>query len=219
MADKLYVVNQALAWLGEEAEDNLDPTKTRNATRKVLRHAEQARDAVLERHPWLCALTYAQIAPSANLPAIWKYAYTFEMPDDFIRLFSVPDGAFSDTPGLTYFQPSISFATTAPWTLGSADKAGVAVKVVFSRSAGPLMLEYVRRLEWNALPPSLIDGISLELAARACQPVNGSVERAEALAKAAGAKLMIAQGIDGMQEGDQAPGLFDTFAAIRQTCL
>jgi hypothetical protein len=65
------------------------------------------------------------------------------------------------------------------------------------------------------MPASMIEGVALSLAARACRPLNGSADEAARLAKEAAQALMIAQGIDGVQEGAQTPEVMDTFTLLR----
>jgi hypothetical protein len=197
MADQLYVLNQALAHLGEPSQDNLAPGTLREASRKVLYHLPQALDAVLERDGWLLARSYVTLTAAARA-GNFKYGYSYDLPADFVRVWTNASG------------------WGGPWELGSfTDEVGATRKVIWARTAGPINLCYIRRLPFEALSAGMVDAVSLDAAARACQPVNGSVERAQQLRSKAEQAIMLAMGADGVQDGDQDVPISDPLADLR----
>jgi hypothetical protein len=204
MADDVYVVNQALGHLGEPETDDLNPDTMRVSAKKVVRHLEQARDAVLERHGWLCTLNYAEL-PLSGLAGNWKYSSVFQCPGDFLRVWTVttPWGPWEGR-----------------WEVGSVDVPGeppAPVKVIYGGGLGPMRISYGRRAPWEALTPSLVDAIGFELAARAARPITGSVEIADELRKLSESKIALALSIEGSQEGGQEPEIYDVFDALRRS--
>lgn len=196
MADDLAAVNQALAHLGEPSIDSLLPASLNPAARKVMPFQAQALDALLERHGWLCALEYATLHPAPS-GGNFKYAYRFNLAGNFLRLWGEPSWA-------------------GAWEVGSAtDGDGATVRVLRAQTPGPLNVSYVRRITVAALTPTLFDAYALDLAARSCRQITGSVEVARVLRQQADQAVMVAMGIEGMQEGGQAPAFYSPLADIR----
>lgn len=198
MADRLYVVNQALGHLGEPTADTLDPSALREGTRKLLVHIDAARDAVLQRHGWLDALEYLTAERSEGVPGNWKYAYHFLLPPDALRVWTV-DGC-------------------AKWESGTlTDENQASRRLIRADSEGPLYVAYVRRAAWEALRMSILDAIGLEAAARACKSVTGDEGEARRLKGLAEQAVALAMGQEGGEEGGQDEEIYDHMAALRRS--
>jgi hypothetical protein len=181
--DRTYVGNQALAALGEPKVDSFEaaPDALTSAAKKVARHLDAARDAVLERFGWATCTAWASIEASASA-GNFKFAYVFDMPGDFVK-------------GL-----SIEGTTHALFGTLVDDTTGAVRDVVWTNDAGPIDVTYVRRLPWAGLKQYLADTIGLETALRACFDVTGSMERQKGLTDAERAMEIRAMGMDGGTE-------------------
>lgn len=203
MSTEADILNDALAHLGEEATNSLDPANASAAVRKVLRFMQRARDAVLERHGWTDALEYVTL-PRADEPGDWKYLYRFGLPGDALRVWTVFISG-------TDIEPKWLQGTRVKLANGAPSEG----RVIRCDSEGPLDVAYVRRIGWSVIPTYLVNPIALQLAALACQPINGSVERAKELQALADVAIASAKGIDGTLQGGEDPLLPSHLAAIR----
>lgn len=167
MADELSIMNAALAHLGEERQ--LDDPAAAPAPReqRVLQALlPMVRDAMLRKHPWLCAearLTVTRQPLDAD--ADWAFANLFLLPVDMLRLWHVE--------------------SDYPWQVGShaiRNEDGAVTSrrtALFSGAAGPLSLRIVERVAYEHLDACLADAMAYELAARAAGPLQAD----KALAK------------------------------------
>jgi hypothetical protein len=198
MPTRLSILNTALGHLKEPVAPDLVSLRT-NAE-KVYAQLDVCRQAILERHGWLCALEYETLQQAADI-SNWKYDAGFWLPADALRVWVVGE----ENPPYPVIK----------WEAGTKTVAGVTRKVIWADGVTELDVAYVRDAPAEALTANLADAIAYELAARTCGGVNGSEALAAKLAKEAPLYLAYAVGVDGTQEGGQDAMLADVPALVR----
>lgn len=197
---QVAAVNTALELLGQEPVTDLSDAslEASNAAVKVLRVIETARDTVLRRHGWVCALSYVTLAPAVIVePPNWRYPTAFLLPGDGLRVWEIEGQVFD---------PCLPGGWGVRWQVNTVETADTARTVI--RAAGELTglnVAYVRRANWAALDPHVRDAVAHEAAARAGYTVTGDRNVAGGIAKQAEARFQIAVSVDGTQEGGQPP--------------
>lgn len=195
MPSKLQILNLALAALNEEPTPAEDGAAATNAAIKLGRFLDLARDEVLQRHGWIAALEYRELA-AADEVGDWKYPYRFYLPGDCLRVWRIGNEGVA-------------------WEAGQRLLDGEERQIVRSDAAGPLRVAYVRSIGWSGLPPHLVRPIALLAAARGGETINGSAEKAERLEQRAELAIARAMGLDGTQQGGRDAPLPSRPAAIR----
>ena len=113
-ATAVNLVNTALGLLGQEPVVDLSDASLAqsNAAVKLLRVLELARDAVLGRHGWTCALAYVTLQPAIipNDPADWRYPTRYLVPADCIRIWEI--GGIEWSGSFACWQPRWQVGTT-----------------------------------------------------------------------------------------------------------
>jgi hypothetical protein len=200
--DRTYVGNQALAALGEPKVDSFEaaPDALSAAAKKVNRHLDAARDAVLERYGWATCTAWATIEAS-TAAGNWKFAKVFFMPGDFVKGLSIEGNCH---------------AIFGEWV---DPDTGNPRDAVFTNDIGPLNVTYVRRLPWAGFKQYLADAIGLEAAVRACFDVTGSMERQKGLADSERAAEIRAMGMDGGTEINPDEDLPQVTHILRRSAL
>lgn len=89
MANKVEIVNFALARLGARRILDLDDTGSENA-RLAKIHYEQTVKSVLRSHPWSCCIKRDTLTRLTDAPA-FGYTYQYQLPNDFLRAVYVND--------------------------------------------------------------------------------------------------------------------------------
>ncbi|HUO22697.1 MAG TPA: hypothetical protein VMU59_09305 [Caulobacteraceae bacterium] len=200
---QVKIVNTALFQLGQEPVADLSEASRQGSVAlvKIMRVMEQARETVLERHGWLCALEYVTLTPAevAGAAPNFRYPTTFLLPGDALQVWEI-EGCRREDWG-------------PRWQVGSVEAAGGAsrkiIRAASSEWLGPcqtvdrLNVAYVRLANWASLTRQLADAVAFEMAARAAFSVTGDKGLMSALAKAAEDKIIKAIGADGTQEGGQ----------------
>lgn len=222
---KTQIVNDALSWLGNEPVVDLSDASLASsiATVKLMRVIERAREVVLGRHGWTCALEYATLAPAtiANYVPPPAYPSLFLLPADAIRVWSI-EGDATTSALWQGWEPRWQVGTTevdgstrlilrgaAPVSWDGLDGAGLGFPfggLASSASVGGLSsiaIAYVRRADWASLDANLADAVSLTLAARGCPSISGDTSKTNALLKQAEAAVQLAIGSEANQEGGQ----------------
>ena len=160
MASELGLMNAALAHLGEErvlSDLNADPPPRELAV--ATAHLPELRDAMLRKHPWLCAearLTVTRVPLTGRVD--WKFANVFLLPPDTLRLW---DGG-----------------TDLPWQFGTyVERFGDGAvksrrKALYSDDEGPLNVTIIERVDYEHLDAMLADAIGLKLASRMAGPLQ-----------------------------------------------
>jgi hypothetical protein len=152
---RTQIVNDALFWLGNEPVPDLSDASLAAsvAAVKLLRVIERARDVVLVRHGWTCALEYASLSPAAianyNPPA--SYPTVFLLPADALRVWSV-EGAATTSEIWQGWEPR--------WQVGTTEADG-ATRLIL-RGSAPVFwngldgagLVYQFGLGWSSAPSS-----------------------------------------------------------------
>lgn len=207
---QVQVMNVALgALLCEPVPDLGDASVAKSGgLYKLLPLADLARQAVLCRQGWLCALEYVRLAPQPTPPcpddqdpSCWPPPHPFpaiyQLPGDCLRVWSVN--------GLClWLSDTVSWADR--WQVLTQDTDLGSTHIIRARwGCGNLPVSYVRDCAWGALTPSLIDAVGYDLAARGCMNITGKGRLAVSLKQQAEEKFQIALGIDGTQEGGQEP--------------
>lgn len=160
MADELSLYNAALAHLGEERQlDDLEADPGSREQRVFRGLLPTLRDAMLRKHPWLCAesrLTVTRQPLTAR--SDWKFANVFLLPPDTLRVWQVD----TDLP----FQ-------RGPYVDRNPDGSVLARrKALFCDAGGPLDLTVIERVAYEHLDEALFDAMGYELAARAAGPLQ-----------------------------------------------
>lgn len=213
---EVKIVNTALGLLGQEPVADLsEPALAASmAATKLMRHIDVARDTVLRRHGWTCALEYATLSPAILDGYVnWRYPTVYLLPANALRTWEIGGITFSGAAG------SLESDCWAPrWQCGTFETDDGARQIIRAQNADEtLNIVYIRRCNWAALDSHLADGVAFDLAARGCYDVTGDVARTSQLKKDAEAKVMLAISVGDTQEGGQPPLMGSTPAAIRNS--
>lgn len=84
------ICSNALLMLGDNPISSMStgPDAESDRARLAANIWPTARDAVLRRHPWNCAIKRVILSPDAQAPA-FDYAYQFTLPADWLRTLTV----------------------------------------------------------------------------------------------------------------------------------
>lgn len=191
------LVNAAFAWLGEDPVAGLELTPAPSRVVKILPHVQAAIDAVLVKYGWLCALEYGTLEPSGLIPANWRFGYAYTMPEGGLRFWTVE--------------------RVTGWERGVWENptTGASTPILRAVEGGSLKVAWVKRRKADALSAPVHDAAALELAARACRSIGGSVERALELRKLADDAALSAMGTDGQDARADDVMLVDRLAELR----
>jgi hypothetical protein len=85
-ATPVSICSNALLMLGDAPISSLDDNSDR--ARLASNIWPTARDYVLRRHPWNCAIKRESLNPDAQAPA-FDFAYQYTLPGDLLRVLSV----------------------------------------------------------------------------------------------------------------------------------
>jgi hypothetical protein len=80
------ICSNALLLLGDNPISSFDDSSDR--ARMASNLFEPARDYVLRRHPWNCAIKRVTLSPDATAPA-FDWGYQFTLPADFLKVLSI----------------------------------------------------------------------------------------------------------------------------------
>lgn len=191
------IVNGALVQLGEDTVASIEADPAPSRIVKILPHLKPAIRSVLKRYGFLCALEYATLWPSGDVPANWRFPVSYLMPEGGLRLWTVER--------LTGWERGV-------W-VRPADGAGLAI--IRAKQGGPLDVAYVVERDADFLDANVEDAVVFELAARACRPMNGSVERALELRRIADNAILTAIAADGQDAKADDEMISDRLAALR----
>jgi hypothetical protein len=209
-AAQVQIINTALGVLGQEPVAALDEAslKASLSATKLMRHIEAARDAVLARHGWTCALEYVALSPAAIGGYVnWRYPTVYYLPGAALRVWEI-EGVSVVAGGADCWGPR--------WQRGTVEDGAGARQVIRAQSGdGDLNVAYVRRANWTALDTHVADAVAYETAARGAYSVTADQGKAMKAGQAAEARILLAISVDGTQEGGQ-PSLAPSIpAAIR----
>lgn len=194
------IVTGALVQLGEDPVTSIDLDPPPSRLTKILPHLQDAIDAVLVKYGWLCALEYATLTPSLLVPSNWRFGYHYVLPEGALRFWEV--------------------SRLTGWERGVWEKTtGQTQPILRAVEGGEINVSYVKRRAADALDANVRDAVVFELAARACRPMNGSVERALELRRLADQAIIAAQGTDGQDAKADAAMFEDRMANLRASAL
>ena len=217
MADaKTRAMNIALAQLGKLPVSDLSEQSLRasSAAMKLNAFIDDARDWVLERQGWLCAMSYAVLDPASDAQIAadgnWRFPVYYVLPGDCLRVWEVR------TP--TLIQPWwgdidwIAFSELGPpvmegeaWQVTTIDaEDGSTQKILRTDLQCGLAVSYTRRCNWSAFPFILLQAIGFELAALGCYTVTADQQRQSKLEQLAEARVLMALSIEATQEAGMA---------------
>ncbi|PZQ63355.1 MAG: hypothetical protein DI570_09185 [Phenylobacterium zucineum] len=189
---KQQVVNAAMAHLGEPGFSDITQDPPSAALAKVLGQLDGKAGAefyALSRHPWLCAMSYATLPPTNDVPANWKWSRHFLLPDTAVKLWAI-DGLAQDT----------------PYELGTASVGGQERQVIRC-NLDALNVAYIERKPFEAYSADLCNYIAYLLASRTAGPLKSDQEGAVRLKREAEAALAEAKTGEAGQHHD-AEALF-----------
>lgn len=195
---KQQLINTALAHLGEPGFDDIDADPQPEKLFKTLAQLDGAagvKAKALERHPWFCALAYAELEP-AERAGNWRWPYVFDLPADFAKLWMVQ-------------------GTALPYERGVDIVSGATKAVIRAQTAGPLQVAYTFAAPYEALSAMLLNAMSFDLAARVAGPVQEDRRKGRDLK--AEAEMAYAQAVsnEAADFGGEDPLITSTFAQLR----
>ena len=88
MSSPITICSNALLMLGDNPIASFDEDNDR--ARLASNLWPMARDAMLRRHPWNCAIQRVVLSPLVTAPA-FGFNYQFELPGDWLRTLSIGD--------------------------------------------------------------------------------------------------------------------------------
>lgn len=143
------IANSALTLVGSESVlVTLDDTN--KAARLCRQNYDFSRRAVLEKHPWLFAVSRVLLDLDANVPA-FGFSAQHQIPDDLLRCLSVND-------------------RTTDWI-----REG---KYILSNEQAQIQVRYIYDVSDIELFPQLfVDAVAADLAVRICFSLTQSTER------------------------------------------
>ncbi len=133
------------------------------------------RDTLLSAHPWSFATAQVELPRLAAEP-IADFAYTYQLPRDFLRALSAGEGGRGR--GMVYQILNRQLYSDAP----------------------AVTLTYVFRPSEGDFPPYFAAALVARLAAEFCLPLTENSSRAERLMRLAEAELRLARLIDSQQD-------------------
>lgn len=212
---QVQIVNTALGLLGQEPVADLsEPALQASiAATKLMRAIEQARDTILRRHGWICALKYVTLPPATPDGYVnWRYPTVYFLPPDALRVWEIE--GVTPTPGTAF-----DAGCWGPrWQAGTEETDSGARQVIRAQNAtAQVNIAYVRRCNWASLDAQVADAIGYELAARGALSVTGMQATAEKMAARAENKVMQAISVGDTQEGGQPSWMPSIPAQIRNS--
>lgn len=210
---KLSVVNTALLQFGKTPISDLNQAALQRSTaaQDIVNQLDDARDAILERHGWLCALSYARLdeTPIAD-DENWRYRARYLLPAGALRIWevAVPDFMrpfFSEIDFLTFGLVGDLRHEGEGWEWSTVDIGGASRILIRADIRRHLHVSYVRRANWAAFRRQILDAIALEAARRVAYTVSGDRGREDDLKKKVDDAVQLAISTDGTQQGGQPP--------------
>ena len=197
---KVNIVNTALFQLGQEPVPDLtDASLTSSvAAVKLLRVIDQARDDILSRQGWLCAMQYVTLSP-VIIPGYvnWKYPVVYQLPGDGLRVWQIAGYPLTEYYSMFWRQR---------WELGTIDTDMGPLKIIRScDDSGSIDVAYTRRASWGALSEHVAMAVAFDTAALAAVSVTGDANLAKKLDADAEGRVRMALSTEAMQEEGQTP--------------
>lgn len=203
---QVQIVNTALGLLGQEPVIDLGEASLQGsiAATKLMRVIEQARDTVLRRHGWICALKYVTLPPALIDGYVnWRYPTVYVLDADALRLWELE--GVTPTAG-SAFDPN---CWGPRWQAGTEETDSGSRQVVRAQnqaadgSSPSINIAYVRRCGWSSLDATVADAIAYETASRGALSVTGMQAMSDKMTARAENKVMQAISVGDTQEGGQ----------------
>jgi hypothetical protein len=201
---KVSIINTILNLLGQEPVVDLSDAALAQsiAAVKALRVIEDARDTVLARHGWVCALNYPTLTPAVIAGYNnWRYPTTYLLPGDGVAVWEI--------------EGVCQYDWGPRWQVGTVETdEGSRTVIRAQNGAAQLNVAYIRRATWAALDAHVRDAVAYDGASRCCYSITGVEPTAGFLARVEN-KILQAIGSDATQEGNQPPMVPSIPEAIR----
>lgn len=195
MASAVSICNLALEKLGAQPIiDLLDDNRNGRAMNRVY---EAKRDLELTSHPWVFALTRAEIPATTTAPA-FGWARAFPRPTGCLRIVEVGEC----------------------WVLYLDDGGGPGFQLegdsILTDEASPLKLRYTQKVTNTGLYPStFVEVLACRLAFETCKEITGSTEMREQLWQERSAALSEARRLNAIEKPPGRPARGSWARALR----
>jgi hypothetical protein len=225
---QVRVMNVALGQLGKLPVTDLSEQSLRASTAamKLQAFMEDARDAVLERHGWLCAMTYAILSPATDAAVAadgaWKYPTYYVLPGDVVKIWEVRTPTliqpfWSEIDWIAFSQLGPAIIEGEAWEVTTKDYPdGSSQDILRTDLLDQVAISYCRRCNWAAMPFLMLQAVGFDLAARGCYTVTADQQRQVKLEQLAEQKIQLALSSESMLEGGQPAIAPSIPARIRQ---
>lgn len=177
------ICSNALLDLGAQSINSFDDDSPRAVLCKQF--YAQERDKILRIHPWNCAVKRVILSPDAT-PPVFDYSHLFPLPADWLRTLSVGE-----------YRREIDYRVESDCILANTNV---------------LPLRYIWRNEdvstWDA---SLINIVTLAMAARMAYAITQSASMKDALYQQLAMELKQARAVDGQEDPPETFGDFPLY--------
>lgn len=183
---RTQVINRALQLIA--ADTISDPDEDTTSARTAKLEYDAVVRAELSAYPWYFAKKQAQIAQDADAP-LFKYAYAFTLPTDFMRLVELEDR----------WVFSVDRATQDTNPIPPYEMQG---RSLLTDMIAPLRIGYVRDLtdEPTLWHPLFEEVVVAALAAALANPLAKSMSTVEAMLKLRRLKVTEARRVNAIQQ-------------------
>lgn len=183
---RTQVINRALQLIA--ADTISDPDEDTTSARTAKLEYDAVVRAELSAYPWYFAKKQAQIAQDADAP-LFKYAYAFTLPTDFMRLVEMEDR----------WVFSVDRATQDTNPIPPYEMQG---RSLLTDMTAPLRIGYVRDLtdEPTLWHPLFEEVVVAALAAALANPLAKSMSTVEAMLKLRRLKVTEARRVNAIQQ-------------------
>lgn len=183
---RTQVINRALQLIA--ADTISDPDEDTTSARTAKLEYDAVVRAELSAYPWYFAKKQAQIAQDADAP-LFKYAYAFTLPTDFMRLVELEDR----------WVFSVDRATQDTNPIPPYEMQG---RSLLTDMTAPLRIGYVRDLtdEPTLWHPLFEEVVVAALAAALANPLAKSMSTVEAMLKLRRMKVTEARRVNAIQQ-------------------
>jgi hypothetical protein len=183
---RTQVINRALQLIA--ADTISDPDEDTTSARTAKLEYDAVVRAELSAYPWYFAKKQAQIAQDADAP-LFKYAYAFTLPTDFMRLVELEDR----------WVFSVDRATQDTNPIPPYEMQG---RSLLTDMTAPLRIGYVRDLtdEPTLWHPLFEEVVVAALAAALANPLAKSMSTVEAMLKLRRLKVTEARRVNAIQQ-------------------
>ncbi|MBP6563992.1 MAG: hypothetical protein KA200_00105 [Burkholderiales bacterium] len=158
MATEVQIANLALSHIGHKADVTaIDGTEASREAELCTMFYPQARDVVLERHPW--KFTMRRAAASAVSEEVLGWDYVYAMPTEYMRIHAVLPEEFADE-----YEHDVEY----PFQIETLDDG---TEVIVSDVENAVLRFQVRVTDTAKFPPSVTSAISYMLASLLAGPL------------------------------------------------